>query len=106
MRQVTRNLLGQITEIRGPNREHQRFIYSRAGQVRFRKIRPKPPPGKFCIIHDDPFGRRLETGVLTMAWDEEALRPLADNPAWPRTDASPPAPPPSSALCRCQDHRL
>ena len=56
VRQVTRNLLGQVTEIRGPNREHQRFLYSTAGHVRFSQDPPRPLPGGFYITYTIPSG--------------------------------------------------
>lgn len=83
VQQVTRNLLGQVIETRGPNHDHQLFLFNTAGHVRFSQDRAQAAAGRILYHTYDRYGRRIETGLVTMAWDPTALHSLADQNDWP-----------------------
>jgi large repetitive protein len=77
---------GRVTSSRMGTQGETRYIYDRAGNVRFMQDPQGAQDGNFNYVKYDLLARQIETGYVTGVWDERQLRIYADtDPAWPPT---------------------
>lgn len=79
---VRRDLLGRDVEDHRVDAGDRRYVYDRAGRLRFSLDARGERDGYVGYARYDPLGRPVETGTVAMAWDEPLLRRLA----WQRPD--------------------
>lgn len=77
------DLSGRVIGSMGPDSALKTAVFNAAGQVRFAQDAVTASRGDVVYNKYDRYGRPLETGLVTTAWDRAALQVQADNRDWP-----------------------
>ncbi|MBF0625153.1 MAG: RHS repeat-associated core domain-containing protein, partial [Magnetococcales bacterium] len=77
------DFLGRVTQTTSPNSGTSTFLYNKAGQRRLWQDPLAAAQGVICYCKYDTYGRTIEKGLVTAAWDSDTLQTQADASDWP-----------------------
>ncbi len=74
---------GRIRQVNSPSTGTERFIYDRAGNLRFRQPDANTDAAGFVYVKYDRLRRPIEIGTMAQRWSTADLQQSADQPHWP-----------------------